>query len=273
MSNLPTYYHDIIDFIEITKAEDIEFTKAEEAIERAFNNQFVMTSDEYGVKRHEKILKIVADPTIETLDFRKKRIISRYSAINPFTIRYLKNALNFLAGNGNVHIDVDVYKFLLEITIDVKNNPIRKEINNTVNQIKPANLLYSLITEINSTMLWIIENTYDFHVAYPVCGDMELSEAHVTIEEDEMRVTEASYDFEVEYEINETKVCSPSEDIAKSIDKTYDFPVEYPICGEMQPPQADVHNKHYKSTTKDNSYTVNVVYPVCGDFVCGEGIT
>lgn len=142
MSNLPTYYHDIIDFIEITKAEDIEFTKAEEAIERAFRNQFILTSDEYGVKRHEKILNIVADPTIETLDFRKKRIISRYSTTPPFTIRFLRNRLDYLVGEGRVIANIDWLNLVLTVTANVDNASVFKEIQHTINSIKPANVVY-----------------------------------------------------------------------------------------------------------------------------------
>ncbi|MCD9026058.1 putative phage tail protein [Cohnella silvisoli] len=147
MTYLPVFYRDVTEFIELTATEDVELQALQTAINRLFNDQFVLTSSEEAVRRRERMLEIVADPTTETLSFRRIRIINRYTTKPPFTERYLQQKLDFIAGvPGLVVVEVDPVDFVLQISVGVENAAVLREIEYTVNLLKPANLVYQPTT-------------------------------------------------------------------------------------------------------------------------------
>lgn len=152
LESLPTYYHDIIDFVELTDTEEVEVISAEGAVQRLFDDEFVMTSNEQGVKRREKMLGIQADPKTESLEFRKKRIINRYSTKPPFTIRYLQQRLDFLVGPGRAITSVDVENFILTVTANIDDAAVFREVEHTIKSTKPANMIYQQNTALEGVI-------------------------------------------------------------------------------------------------------------------------
>jgi Uncharacterised protein conserved in bacteria (DUF2313) len=155
----PDIYHEIDDFVELAKAETAEVEDLEKAIQQLFDDQFVMTSSIQGIERREKMLGIQADPSTESLDFRRKRILNRYQTKPPFTIRWLQQQLDQLVGKGLVIVDVDVHNFILYVKADIDDAAVFKEVNHTVLTVKPANLIYNQETEINEGIT-LQENIY-----------------------------------------------------------------------------------------------------------------
>ncbi|WP_317115418.1 putative phage tail protein, partial [Clostridium neonatale] len=84
---------------QIFKALNPEINMLWAEIERAQNNQFISSSDEYGVARRENMLSIKPKNT-ETLDDRKFRLLSREIEKLPYTYRVLKNKLKALCGEN-----------------------------------------------------------------------------------------------------------------------------------------------------------------------------
>ncbi|MBS4172132.1 putative phage tail protein [Bacillus sp. FJAT-49736] len=152
MSYLPEFYNEIIDFIELTKTEDIEIKNLNDALDLFFNNQFIISADEESIKRREDILLIQADPTTESLDFRRKRIINRYSTSPPFSIRYLQERLDFLIGKGRAITAVDFENYILTVTLSIEDALIFKEVQYTIQKIKPANIVYIQRTSIKDAI-------------------------------------------------------------------------------------------------------------------------
>lgn len=148
MQHLPEYYYDILEFVELTETETAEFMSVQQATDRLFNDQFVMTSSEAALKRREQMLGIQADPSQESIDFRRKRIINRYSTKPPFTIRYLQERLDYLVGAGRAVVSVDPINFVLTVTADIDNAAVFKEVDRTIKTTKPANLVYQQGTAI-----------------------------------------------------------------------------------------------------------------------------
>lgn len=142
MKYLPEYYERIQDFLELSETESMELDNMQGAIDRLFDDQFVLTSSEQAIRRRERMLGIQADPTRETLDFRKQRILNRYRTRPPFTIRYLQQQLDFLVGPGRALAEVDVQNFILTITTAIDEAVLFEELEHTVNTIKPANIIY-----------------------------------------------------------------------------------------------------------------------------------
>ena len=139
----PEYYDTLLDFLKLAETEDVEIQSLEAAVNQLLNDQFVLTSGYEAIKRREKMLNIQADPTTETLDFRKKRIINRYSTKPPFTIRYIQDRLDFLVGEGKALANVDVQNFILWVETAIEDAALFRELEYTVKATKPANLIYN----------------------------------------------------------------------------------------------------------------------------------
>ncbi|BFH11188.1 DUF2313 domain-containing protein [Bacillus cereus] len=152
MQHLPEFYYDILEFVELTDTETTELAIVQKAVERLFDDQFVLTASETALKRREQMLGIQADPTQESLDFRKKRIINRYSTKPPFTIRYLQERLDFLVGAGRAVVSVDPERFIITVTADIKDAPVFKEVDRTVKTTIPANLVYQQHTALEDVI-------------------------------------------------------------------------------------------------------------------------
>ncbi|MCY7518803.1 putative phage tail protein [Paenibacillus larvae] len=142
MGLMPDYYRDIREFEELMKTLGEEARLLEIEKERLLNNQFVLSSDEGAIKRRETELGIQSDPNQESLDFRKKRIINRYSTKPPFTIRYLQERLDYLIGRGRANASVDPQDFVLKVRTKINDASVFREVEHTVHSIKPANLVY-----------------------------------------------------------------------------------------------------------------------------------
>lgn len=148
----PFIYREIGDLAEISSSETVEFDNLEQALNQVFSNEFVRTSDINGVRRREKMLEIQADPSKESLAFRKRRILNRYQTKPPFTVRYLQKLLDRLAGKGTTIVSVDIQNFILYVTTNIDNASLFNEVQHTVETIKPVNIIYQQNTSINDVI-------------------------------------------------------------------------------------------------------------------------
>ncbi|MEK3886517.1 putative phage tail protein [Bacillus sp. FSL K6-3431] len=175
--HLPDFYRDILDFLEIDKTETIELDLVSAAIDQIYNDQFVLSASEIAIERRERMLRIQADPSAESLDFRKKRILNRYQTKPPFTIRYLQQQLDFLVGEGKAVVIVDAQHFIFTITANIDDANVFKEVQFTVNRIKPANLIYQHNTGIEDVIeLKESVKKYDLLWNYTLDGSWGLGE-------------------------------------------------------------------------------------------------
>jgi hypothetical protein len=152
MEYLPVLYHEIKEMVKLTDAEDVEFDTLAVAIQQSINDQFVDTASVQAIKRREQQLDIRADPTAETLDFRRRRIIHRYSTRPPFTVRYLQNRLDELVGVGVAMVELDVQNFILTIKIKIPDAAFFLEVEHVIRLMKPANLTYYQETALADTI-------------------------------------------------------------------------------------------------------------------------
>ncbi|MFB6364237.1 putative phage tail protein [Paenibacillus elgii] len=143
MDHLPRFFHEIKEMKELTRTEEKEIEAIAKAVRQFLDNQFVTTAQEWAIKRREEMIGIRADPTTETLEFRRDRLINRYSTLPPFTIRYLQSRLDSLIGPGVAKVEVDELNFVLKITMSVPDAAYFKEIEHTVQIVKPVNLVYN----------------------------------------------------------------------------------------------------------------------------------
>lgn len=150
MRYLPEYYREIEDIKELAATESIELDNMEIAIQQLLDDQYVMTASVDAIKRRERMLGIQADPTTESLNFRRRRLINRYSTKPPFTRRWLQQQLDRLVGPGMTIVSVDPQQFILTVTANIENANVFREVIHTVDVVKPANMVYQQNTALHA---------------------------------------------------------------------------------------------------------------------------
>jgi len=93
-SYVPQIYKGFTEMEDLIAVEDNILDEAENEKKNLEDNQYVLTANEYGIEQYEDMLDIIPNPAVETLQFRRDRIINRLSMTPPFTFRFLKKKLD-----------------------------------------------------------------------------------------------------------------------------------------------------------------------------------
>ena len=138
----PSVYNGVLEISVLSETDDVLLDQALAKLERAQLNQFILTADEETISVYEKMFSILANPTTETLQFRRERILNRMSLQPPFTMRWLQNKLDEIIGVGKWDAYVDYANRTLYIESFVVNQQWFNELRITINRIKPCNLVF-----------------------------------------------------------------------------------------------------------------------------------
>ena len=79
MDQLPDWFAQILDFQEVMNAEQPSFDALADEIIAVADNFFFQTMDSSAIAQWEGIFNIVANPSTETMDFRRDRVLNRIS--------------------------------------------------------------------------------------------------------------------------------------------------------------------------------------------------
>ena len=138
----PSVYNGVLEISVLSETDDVLLDQALAKLERAQLNQFILTADEETISVYEKMFSILANPTTETLQFRRERILNRMSLQPPFTMRWLQNKLDEIIGVGKWDAYVDYANRTLYVESFVVNQQWFNELRITINRIKPCNLVF-----------------------------------------------------------------------------------------------------------------------------------
>lgn len=140
---LPEFVQEYEEIRVLTSTEQIEFNSLWSEHEKAVQNSFVESADEYGVKRWERIVGIVprADAT---LDERKFAIMVKINEELPYTYRALEQKLTNLCGSTGYKIDLkpSMYSIVVKVELTAKNSFMA--VKEMMEKIIPANLLVAV---------------------------------------------------------------------------------------------------------------------------------
>lgn len=150
---LPPWYREVLDYQEICQTETAQFESLADEVVGVADNFYFQTMDEAAVSQWEQILKIVPNPTTETLDFRRVRVLNRISTRPPYTLGFLYQKLDELIGPGLWTVTVDYANYTLYIESSAENQNYATEVAFTVNRIKPAHIVYVNTPLIVSSLL------------------------------------------------------------------------------------------------------------------------
>jgi hypothetical protein len=137
----PKIYEDIIEMLALLDAESRQFSILDAEILKVKNNQYVSTADETGIKLFEQILGITADTDADSLEFRKQRVINRFSTTESPTAKSLRNQLDILLGKNNYEIDFVYSDYQINLITHIGVRGGVEELLKTLVIIVSANIL------------------------------------------------------------------------------------------------------------------------------------
>ena len=154
-SFVPHVYKDVTEMDAIIGVEQQQMSHAQTEASQAFANTFVLTANYAGIEMFEMMLGIIADPTTESLEFRRQRVLNRITLAPPFTFRFLKKRLDDIIGKDAWNAHVDFNNYTLYVESSALNQNWYQELEFTINQIKPCNIVF---TNVPLTALFIAIN-------------------------------------------------------------------------------------------------------------------
>lgn len=161
---VPDVYKGVKEMDELVKAEDHNWDILISLVDKEYARFYIQTSDEIGVERFERVMEITADPSIETLEFRKERLLARSNSTLPYTTIWLRNYLNAVLGETNYELDVDYDDLIITLYGFLLDYSWAREVANTIRDIKPCDVVFinipTLIENIEFQK-WLDENTWN----------------------------------------------------------------------------------------------------------------
>jgi hypothetical protein len=198
VNNLRTYapkiYDGVVEMLALLNAETNQITILDTEIQTVKNNQYVSTATEAGVVMFEKILNITADPSAETLDFRKQRVINRFSTVESPTAKSFRNQLDALLGKNNYELGFVYADYELDLTTHIGERGGVDELMKTLIIVVPANML----VVVNNILYGDSANT--FYRAQVLDAFMEYT---------------LSADFNLTYSAQATEIIAQAADVSK----------------------------------------------------------
>ncbi|WP_289146793.1 putative phage tail protein [uncultured Megamonas sp.] len=145
------YYPNVIansdEFKQLAILENEEFKSIWEVLFKWFKNKFVYEADLQGIQRWEEMLKIIPKNK-ETLEDRRSNILVKINSILPYTIRRLKQILDFKFGKDNaIPLTTKNYELIINFNNEIELNA--KIMRALLRAIIPANLIFKIIISWN----------------------------------------------------------------------------------------------------------------------------
>lgn len=235
---LPSVMKRYSEMQKIMDTENPEFNLLWDADELIRQNLYIVTAQEEGLRRYEKILGVNPSPD-DDFETRRIRIITRWNDFRPYTMRYLMGLLTVLT-NGKFRINTNFSEYEIEIVVTLLSNGAVDELGYVFKHIIPCNLTIISKNEIPVAAVgnvWMASTivhagtymiTNDFAGEYRAKGSLSGGMALV-----QTNVLSASNDFEAKYEM--AGQLNNAAAIVQSTVKlmTNDFDVKYAANGRL----------------------------------------
>lgn len=161
---VPTIYKDVREIDVLCEVEDNVFNTATEILKQEGSRMCIQTSDEKGVRKYERVYRITANPAIESLDFRKERLLTRSNINLPYSTIWLRNYLNAVIGEHNYELQIDYDNLVIRLYGYLLNYNWAREFSNVIRSTKPCNIIFINIPTIIENLgiqYWWDDNTWN----------------------------------------------------------------------------------------------------------------
>ena len=144
---LPPFMQEYIEMQKIMTAEQPDVQSLEDETEIVKDNQFIMTCNEDGINRFEKMLNITSYPE-DTLESRKSRVLTRWNDSLPYTLRSLAEKLKTLCGEDGYLLTPNFNDYELDIWVRLSMSGQTDELDYLLNYMIPCNLVVNVSNEL-----------------------------------------------------------------------------------------------------------------------------
>ncbi|MCT6924111.1 putative phage tail protein [Metasolibacillus sp.] len=145
---LPPILLEIKELKAIAGVENPILEKLWRMIDATLNNQFIITADENGIGRYEKMLGLQVSDS-DTLETRIFRVLARYQEQAPYTYRTLKLILDSLLGTGNYTMERNVEEKWLTVKIELTVKRQFEVVEDTLERMVPQNMILTVELRFN----------------------------------------------------------------------------------------------------------------------------
>ena len=153
---IPFFMREYGEIKELLEAENPEFQLQWDESERLKDNLFILTCDEDGITRFEKMLHITPNPD-DSLQARISRVITRWNDALPYTYKSLLQKLEVLCGAGNYQVIPDFGNYEMTVVAYLPLAGQTSELDYLLSYIVPANIA---VTSVNTIVHNITGNLY-----------------------------------------------------------------------------------------------------------------
>lgn len=199
LSHLPAYYENIKDFRELSKTVTKSLNDIDKRLLQLRNDQYIISSSKEAIKRREKDFSILADEKTETLEFRKKRLLTRMKSNPPYVLEYLKNMLDSLLGEKKHSIVIDKLLFEMEVLVNVDSASFYLEVEKMLEQIVPLNVQLTTAVLLIQEYLILQGGAYTFEIPYKRTGKFRTAPIEGTGKIQTLNNDLETYFFDVSY--------------------------------------------------------------------------
>ncbi len=140
ISYLPQYLRGYREIRKALQAQQPEVQRLEDLTEDIMNNQFILSSNESGVRRFENMIGAAALDD-DLLENRKFRMISLWNNAIPYTMAVLHKKLATLCGEEGYRLEVFPDDYRIDVRIALKSKKNFKMAQEMLCDVLPANLL------------------------------------------------------------------------------------------------------------------------------------
>ncbi|UUV26111.1 MULTISPECIES: YmfQ family protein [Lysinibacillus] len=191
----PTTISDFEEFIEIAKVENTNFNRVKIELLQLFSMRFVNATDEIGIARWEKMLKLKRRPS-DTLETRRMKVLSKINNKLPYTWRSLQQLLNSIFGEGNYQINLDPQEYILELLLPSEQNYYR-EVSEILEPMIPLNIYMIIAEGILKDVIQMVGGSYSWTLPTKICGRFKTAKTHGALGNEILSVSNDAYGFDM----------------------------------------------------------------------------
>lgn len=145
---LPPFMREYLQLKLITSAENKILDYIYAKLNDIENNQYVLTADETGIQRFEKILGIISDAN-QDLETRRYKVLSKMSTSSIFTLYSLRQRLDEICGIDNYDLEIDYDKYTMDLTVHIGQHGMIEVLYELLSTMLPANIEFTIKNELN----------------------------------------------------------------------------------------------------------------------------
>ena len=157
-SYLPPYLLEFAELVMTLESQEPEFKWLWDKFTATLNNTFVISADQEGLERFEKMLDIVPLDT-DTLEDRKRRVLGLMAYGLPYTDKKLYETLVSMCGEGGFTLSINEDKYTVSIGMALASRRLMVFVEDIAEKMIPVNMYLNVYVAFNRwnrfrTVVW-----------------------------------------------------------------------------------------------------------------------